>query len=179
MIPSLANPFEEPERPRGARDFDACLSEWRGHLLRHLGSIGTLRWVLRENLSAGHDENDPAVALHYQCFAPALSSADVARVYARERVAGRPVHFALVAALPDALLVSLRREATWARHVDAGDGVTMQIEPSFHSFVEVTDRDTWRRIAVRPVQGGEPRLLESVLSLRRRTHGAEPEPTRH
>ena len=135
--------------------------------------------MLRENLRAGGEEPDPAVSLHFQCLAPALTSADVAAVYARERAAGRPVHYELVAAQPEALLVSLRRRPTWARHVEAGDGITLQLEPSFHSFVEVRDLDAWRSLTKEPARSGADPALGGVLSLRRPMREPEPRPIRH
>lgn len=145
------------------RGFDELLLLWRTLLGRHMGPAGALRWVLRENLFAGDEPGDPSVSVHFQCLDPALSSSDVARVFERERAHGGTVHFELVAAQPEALVVSLRRAPTWARHRDLGQGITMQVEPSFHSFVEVSSREDWRALRQGHARDGALELLEAVL----------------
>ncbi len=149
--------------------FDACVGEWRALLRQHVGPVDALRWVLRENLRVGNGEGDPSISIHFQCIEPELSPRDVARVFERERAAGRPVHLELVAALPEALVVSLRRGPTWARHRDGGRGVTMQTEPSFHSFVEVDSIEEWRSLREGPERKGAIEILDGVLPARTTT----------
>ena len=133
----------EPER-EAEYAFRPQLVRWKNLLRPHVGPIGTLRWVLRENLAAGRASDDTAVSVVFQTFEPELPESRVARVYERERRAGRPVHFELVAAPPDSLVVSLASRRSWARRVVGPDGMTMQIEPTFHCFEEIDDPATWR-----------------------------------
>ncbi|MCR9094370.1 MAG: hypothetical protein NXI30_09145 [bacterium] len=145
--------------------FRPQLVRWKNLLRPHVGPIGTLRWVLRENLAAGRASDDAAVSVVFQTFEPALPDWRIAHVFERERRAGRPVHFELVAAPPDSLVVSLASRRSWARRVVALDGVTMQIEPTFHCFAEVDDPETWRETVAGAVRKDDVDDLGRFLSL--------------
>ena len=124
--------------------FERILVRWKNLLRPQIGAIGDMRWALRENLACGARVcGDPAVSLAFQTFAPSLSTERVARVFDRERSMGRPVHFELLVALPDAILVTLASRRSWARSVAAADGLSLQLEPSFYAVEEIDEPATW------------------------------------
>lgn len=138
---SLFDSIRAPERP----PFELALDFWKAELAQRQ-ILAPIRWLFRENLTLGHD-SDPAemAVLCFQHFAPKLGESDAREVYELLARQESTLRFTPLAAAPAELLVTLcTRTHSDLDAVERRDwGLCFDVEPAFHTFVEVASPDEW------------------------------------